>query len=290
MTGSAHLRELGELLRHRRSQLTPAQVGLPAREHTQRRVPGLRREEVAELAAISTDYYVRLEQGRLAPSKPVLESLVRTLRLNGDQRTYAEGLVEQAARSGHRKTPRRAARPKVHAHLTRLLGQLTDTPAIVFGPRLDILAWNPLAAELLCDFSVVPEPERNYVRMIFTDPVMREIYPEWEDVARTCVEVLRMEAGTNPADPALTALVGELAVADQQFRVWWAEHRVAHQDFGSKRITHSVVGDLTLDWDTFRYVGAPEQQLVLWSAEPGTSDAARLAELAHDTAQRPGPS
>ncbi|MFE7057621.1 helix-turn-helix domain-containing protein [Streptomyces californicus] len=288
MTGSAHLRELGEFLKHRRGELTPAQVGLPERAHTQRRVQGLRREEVAELAAISTDYYVRIEQGRLAPSPPVLDSLARELRLDADQRTYAEGLVAQAARAGHRKAaPRRSARPTAHPHLIRLLGQLTATPAIVFGPRLDILAWNPLAAELLCDFAAVPEPERNYVRMVFTDPVMRDIYPDWEDVARTCVEVLRMEAGTNPTDPALTALVGELAVADQHFRAWWAEHRVAHQDFGSKRIAHSTVGELTLDWDTFRYAGAPEQQLVLWSADPGTPDAERLAALARGTAQKP---
>lgn len=112
-------------------------------------------------------------------------------------------------------------------------------------------------------------------------PGLSDIYPEWEDVARTCVGVLRMEAGTNPTDPALTALVGELAVTDQQFRVWWAEHRVAHQDFGSKRIAHPLAGERTLDWDTFRCTGAPEQQLVLWAAEPGTSDAERLADLAH---------
>ncbi|KUL52561.1 XRE family transcriptional regulator [Streptomyces sp. NRRL F-4489] len=291
MAGSPHLRELGEFLRHRRGELTPAQVGLPERGHTQRRVRGLRREEVAQLAAISTDYYVRIEQGRLAPSQPVLDALVRELRLDRDQRTYAEGLVEQAARAGHRKAaPRRAARPKVHPHLARLLGQLTETPAIVFGPRLDILAWSPLAARLLCDFAAVPEAERNYVRMVFTDPVMREIYPDWEDVARTCVEVLRMEAGTHPTDPALTALVGELSVTDQQFRVWWAEHRVAHQDFGSKRIAHPDVGDLTLDWDTFHYAGAPEQQLVLWSAEPGTPDAEALSQLARDTAPESPPS
>lgn len=286
MTGSAHLRELGEFFKHRRGELTPAQVGLPERAHTQRRVRGLRREEVAELAAISTDYYVRIEQGRLAPSPQVLDSLARELRLDGDQRTYVEGLVAQAARAGHRKAPRRSARPTAHPHLTRLLAQLTGTPALVFGPRLDVLAWNPLAAELLCDFAAVPEPERNYVRMVFTDPVMRDVYPDWEDVARTCVEVLRMEAGTNPADPALTALVGELAVADQHFRAWWAEHRVAHQDFGSKRIAHPTVGELTLDWDTFRYAGAPEQQLVLWSAAPGTPNAERLAALTRDTPQR----
>ncbi|NEC17359.1 transcriptional regulator, partial [Streptomyces parvus] len=221
---------------------------------------------------------------RLAPSRPVLDALARELRLDGDQRAYVEGLIDQAARAGNRPTaPRRRTRPTVHPHLARLLGQLTDTPALVFGPRLDILAWNPLVAALLCDFAAVPVAERNYVRMVFTDPVMREIYPDWEDVARTCVEVLRMEAGTHPADPALTALVGELSVADRHFRVWWAEHRVAHQDFGSKRISHPDVGELALDWDSFRYAGAPEQQLVLWSAEPGTPDAERLAELARGT-------
>jgi len=141
--------------------------------------------------------------------------------------------------------------------------QLDGTPALVFGPRLDILAWNDLAAALICDFGAVPERDRNYVRMVFTDPAMRRTYPDWEVVARTCVEVLRMEAGTSPTDPALAALVGELSLADGHFRSWWAEYRVAHQDFGSKRIAHPTVGELTLDWDTFRYAGAPEQQLVL---------------------------
>jgi transcriptional regulator with XRE-family HTH domain len=286
VAGSAHLRELGEFLKRRRAELTPAQVGLPEHGHTQRRVQGLRREEVAQLAAISTDYYMRIEQGRLAPSAQVLEALARELRLDGDQRSYVEGLVAQAGRPERRATSRRPSRPTVHPHLLRLLAQLTDTPAIVFGPRLDILAWNPLAAALLCDFAAVPEKERNYVRMVFTDSVMREIYPEWEDVARTCVEVLRMEAGTNPSDPALAALVGELSVADEHFRTWWAEHRVAHQDFGSKRIAHPVVGELTLDWDTFRYAGAPEQQLVLWSAESGTPAAERLGRLAAASALR----
>lgn len=279
MAAPAHLHELGDFLKHRRGELTPAQVGLPERGHTQRRVRGLRREEVAELVAISTDYYARIEQGRLAPSPSVLDSLVRELQLDDDQRTYVEGLVREAAATGHNRPPRRSGLPRVHPHLARLLSQLSTTPAIVFGPRLDILAWNDLAAELLCDFAEVPEPQRNYVRMVFTDPRMREIYREWDDVARTCVEVLRMEAGTNPTDPALTSLVGELAVADQQFRVWWAEHRVAHKDFGRKHIAHPIVGELMLDWDSFRYAGAPEQQLVLWSAEPGTEDAARLAQL-----------
>ncbi|UUW91423.1 helix-turn-helix domain-containing protein [Pimelobacter simplex] len=278
MASSPHLRELGEFLKVRRAQLTPAQVGLPEHGHTRRRVTGLRREEVAQLAAISTDYYLRIEQGRLAPSPPVLAALARELRLDADQTAYAEGLVAQAGRRA--PVRRRAPRPQVHQHLVRLMDQLDGTPAMVFGPRLDILAWNDLAAALLLDFGQVPERERNYIRMVFTDPEMKAVYPDWEDVARTCVEVLRMEAGTHPADPVLTALVGELSIADEHFRRWWAEHRVAHQDFGSKRIAHPVVGELVLDWDTFRYAGAPDQQLVLWSAEPGTPSADRLRELA----------
>jgi len=282
---SPHLHELGEFLKLRRSALTPAQVGLPELGHSVRRVPGLRREEVAQLVAISTDYYMRIEQGRLVPSPSVLAALVRELRLTADQAAYVEGLVGQAAQAGRRPVARRrTSKPRLHPHLARLMGQLHGTPALVFGPRLDILAWNRLAAALLHDFATVPEGQRNYVRMVFTDPVMREIYPDWEDVARTCVEVLRMEAGTNPTDPALSELVGELSIADADFRAWWAEHRVAHQDFGSKRITHPQVGELTLDWDTFRYAGAPDQQLVLWSAEPGSVAHERLEELARRSA------
>lgn len=281
---SSHLKQLGDFLKVRRAQLAPAQVGLPEHGHVQRRVAGLRREEVAQLVAISTDYYTRIEQGRLAPSPPVLSALTRELRLDDDQVAYVEGLVAQAAQAGQAgraaSPRRRTARPRVHPHLVRLLGQLSGTPALVFGPRLDILAWNDLASALMRDFGELPAAERNYVRMVFTDPFMRELYPDWDDVARTCVEVLRMEAGTNPTDPALAELVGELSIADAQFRRWWAEHRVAHQDFGSKRIAHPVLGDLSLDWDTFRYAGAPEQQLVLWSADPGSESAERLAQLA----------
>lgn len=278
MANSPHLKELGEFLKVRRAQLTPAGVGLPEHGHTQRRVAGLRREEVAQLVAISTDYYMRIEQGRLAPSPPVLAAIIRELRLDADQAAYVEGLVRQAMKQGP-ATRRRSAPSAMHPHLFRLLSQLDGMPAIVFGPRLDILGWNGAAAALLLDFGAVPEAERNYVRMVFTHPVMRERYPDWDDVARTCVEVLRMEAGTNPADPALSALVGELSILDSEFRRWWAQHRVAHQDFGAKRISHPLVGELTLDWDTFRYAGAPDQQLVLWSAEPETDSFRKLGEL-----------
>lgn len=272
-----YLHELGEFLKLRRGELTPADVGLPELGASQRRVKGLRREEVAQLVAISPDYYMRIEQGRLAPSSSVLDALVRVLRLDSDQTAYVEGLVSQ---SGSRPQPRRRPRPaQVHPHLQRLLGQLEDLPAMILGPRLDILAWNPLAAALYVDFGELPDRERNYVRLVFTHPVMRALYVDWEGVARRGVEFLRMEAGENPSDPVLMALVGELSIADQQFREWWAAHRVAHQDFGTKELRHEKVGELTLDWDTFRYAGAPEQQLVIWSAEPDSPSYRKLQEL-----------
>ncbi|RMI28849.1 helix-turn-helix transcriptional regulator [Nocardia stercoris] len=280
-----HLRELGEFLKTRRGELDPATVGLVVDSGRPRRVRGLRREEVADLAAISTDYYTRIEQGRLAPSEPVLAALVRVLRLDRAERDYLENLIGPGAR----RTPVRRGRQRVRPQIQRLLDQLTDTPALVLGRRLDILAWNRLAAALLTDFSAVPARQRNYVRLIFTDPAVRELYQDWEAVARTGVAILRMDAAANPADPDLAALVGELSVTDPQFRQWWADRHVAHQEFGTKVLRHPEVGELTLDWDTFTYAGDPAQQLVLWSAEPGSASHERLRILASWSAAPPHP-
>jgi transcriptional regulator with XRE-family HTH domain len=275
-----HLRELGAFLKTRRSELSPSAVGLPDLDQ-RRRVSGLRREEVAQLAAISTDYYTRIEQGRLVPSEQVLAALVRALQLDSDQSEYLDNLADHAT---HRSTPRPAAQSRtggsrVRPQVRRLLDQLTDTPAIVLGPRTDILAWNPLATKVYADFDAMAPHELNYVRLIFTDPRMRELFADWTAVARSCVAILRREAAINPADPALSALVGELTIADRQFGQWWAARNVARQDFGVKVLNHPVVGELTLDWEIFRYSGAPEQQLVLNSAEDGSSTQERLARL-----------
>lgn len=276
-----HLRELGEFLKARRGQLDPGALGLSSGDLRPRRVPGLRREEVAELAAISTDYYTRIEQGRLAPSEPVLDTLVRVLQLDREQRDYVRSLAERA----DSRPPAPRARQSVRPQLGRLLDQLTETPALIFGRHLDILAWNQLAAALIADFGAIPPKQRNYVRMIFMDPAMRELYTDWEAVARTCVAILRMDAAANPTDPRLSALVGELSVADEQFRQWWAARHVAHQEFGTKQMRHSEVGDLTLEWDTFRYSGDPDQQLVLWSTEPGSASQDKLRILASWSAE-----
>ncbi|MFD5179864.1 helix-turn-helix transcriptional regulator [Nocardia sp. NPDC058379] len=269
-----HLRELGAFLKARRGELTPADVGLTAHSNTPRRVSGLRREEVADLVAISHDYYTRIEQGRLAPSEPVLDALARVLRFDDTQRDYVENL---AKRSG-RRAVRRGQKP-VRPQLQRLLDQLGETPALIFGRNLDILAWNPLAAALLTDFSAMAPRQRNYVRMVFTDPAMRTLYADWEAVARTCVAILRMDAATNPTDPQLSTLVGELSIADAQFRQWWAARHVTRQEFGTKTLIHPEVGELTLNWDTFRDTGDTDQQLVLWSADPGTSSHDKLRIL-----------
>ncbi|MEV0585371.1 helix-turn-helix domain-containing protein [Nonomuraea sp. NPDC050310] len=280
-TTSTALQELGRFLRRRRGELQPHDVGLAPRRGERRRVSGLRREEVAQLAAISADYYTRIEQGRLPPSASVFAALVRVLRLDEEQSDYLRRLLARTASPppAPARDRRRGRGQSVRPQLTRLLGQLDRVPALVFGRHLDILAWNDLAAALLIDFAHIAERDRNYVRLVFTDPTMRARYPEWEQVARTCVAVLRMNAADNPADPALSRLVGDLSIASADFRRWWAERRVAHQNFGTKLVRHPVVGDMVLDWDSFQQVGNPDQQLIIWSAEPGTEAEGRLADL-----------
>ncbi|MFG2628599.1 helix-turn-helix domain-containing protein [Streptomyces sp. NPDC048473] len=283
MTGNAHLNELGEFLKARRAELSPRTVGLPETGGP-RRVEGLRREEVAQLAAISTDYYTRLEQGRMPASGPVLTTLAQVLHLDDDQRDY---LFELAGKDHAR--PRRRTLQTVQPQLQRLLDDLTATPAVVMGRRMDILAWNSLAAALMTDFAHVPEKKRNYTRILFTDPAMRTLYDDWENVARTAVSQLRMEAAKYPDDSRLTALVGELSVQDADFRQWWAAHNVAARTVGTKVLHHPVAGELTLDWDTLTASTDPDQQLIVWTAEPGTPTYDGLRILASWAAGREEP-
>ncbi|WP_436789993.1 helix-turn-helix domain-containing protein [Yinghuangia sp. YIM S10712] len=274
MTGKASLNELGEFLKKRRSGLSPRMVGLPENSRT-RRVPGLRREEVAQLANISTDYYMRLEQGRMQASAPLLEDLARVLRLDEDERAY---LFQLAGKTTAR--PRRRGRQKVQPQLQRLLDDLTSTPALVQGRRGDILAWNSLAAALVTDFSRLPEKHRNYPRIQFTDPAMRTLYADWEASAQISVAQLRMEAAKCPDDPRLIELVGELSMRDAQFAQWWGDHRVAARTVGTKTLNHPVVGELVLDWDTLTASTDPDQQLTVWTAAPDSPTHERLRILA----------
>ncbi|MGW4049544.1 helix-turn-helix domain-containing protein [Streptomyces sp. NPDC004779] len=273
MGKDANYSELGQFLRARRADLTPADVGLPT-DGAHRRVPGLRREEVAQLASISVQYYTRVEQGRIQASVPVLITLAEVLHLDNDQRTY---LLELAGR----ETPRRR-RPKaqeVRPQTRRLLDALS-APAIILGRRMDILAWNPLAAALLTDFSQLTDKQRNYARLVFSDSELRRRYMDWEKVAPDCVAFLRMEAARHPDDPQLSELVGELAIKDPHFRQWWAAHNVAAQTTGVKRLHHPLVGELTLDWETLACATDPDHQLVVWTAAPHTTSHESLDFLA----------
>jgi transcriptional regulator with XRE-family HTH domain len=269
------LDELGAFLKARRAQLGPRDVGLPGTGEP-RRVPGLRREEVARLAAISTDYYTRLEQGRLQASAAVLDALATALRLDGMQREYLLTLAGKAALppAGGR------ARQRVQPELRHLLDDLTLTAGFVIGRNTDLLAWNAMAAALVMDFGRVPEEERNYVRLVFTEPAIRELYRDWEHMARLALAHLRMDSRRNPHDPRLRALVDELSALDPEFRLWWTSHDVAVRAGGTRLLRHPVAGDLTLQRSTFTCAEDPEQQLVVWTAEPGSRTHSALRDLA----------
>ena len=273
MSGDTRMSELGTFLKARRSELSPRQAGA-AETPGPRRVPGLRREEVAALANISTDYYTRVEQGRIRVSAPVLTILADVLQLDEDQRSY---LVSLSGKQEVR-TPRRA-RQKVLPQLRRLLDDLETIPAIVMGRRMDVLGWNALAAAMMIDFAEVPESRRNYVRLLFTDARVRSLYQDWETVARTAVAQLRMEAAKYPDDARLASLVGELSVGDPQFASWWAARTVASLTTGTKTLVHPDVGELVLDWDTLVKADDPEQQLVIWTAAEDSATHRALQQL-----------
>jgi hypothetical protein len=173
--------------------------------------------------------------------------------------------------------------------MRRLLDQLTETPAVVLGKRMDVLSWNRAAAVLYTDFAAIPASRRNYVRLLFTDPVVRTMHLDWQHDARDAVAALRMLAAADPDDPELAQLVGELSVQDPDFRTWWAEHRVKSANYGTKRYRHPLVGDLTLDCDVWSSPDGSGQRLMVVTAEPGTVSHDALRILASWTADGRGP-
>ncbi|MCO5968953.1 helix-turn-helix transcriptional regulator [Actinoallomurus soli] len=271
--------ELGEFLRTRRGRVTPEDAGLTP-VPTVRRVPGLRREEVAQLAGVSVDYYVRLERGRdVNVSEAVLDAIARALRLTDDERFHLYALA-RPVRGRHRPQPPQRVRPSIH----RILETMGDHPALVVGHRTDVLAANRMARALLTDFDALPYRERNMARFIFLDDAARSLYADWETVARSSVAALHLYAGRHPHDPRLAELVGELSVRDQDFRRWWAGHDVARRTHGSKRFHHPVVGDLTLNYDVLAATDDPDQLLGVYTAEPGSPSEESLRLLSAWTA------
>jgi transcriptional regulator with XRE-family HTH domain len=269
--------DLREFLRSRRARVAPEDVGLDPGPGP-RRVPGLRREELARLAGVSVDYYTRLEQGRdINVSTDVLQAIAEALRLAEDERNHLFDLARPTrARRRSAASPSQRVRPGMLVLLESL-----SIPAFVVGRRSDVLASNRLARSLICDFEALPLAERNHARWVFLDPVARERYLDWRVVARETVASLRMDAGRHPDDPQLAALIGELTMRSPDFAEWWADHDVKVLSHGTKRYHHPIVGDLTISYEALPVPDAVDQTLFIYTAEPGSTSEQALQLLAN---------
>ncbi|MGW5151076.1 helix-turn-helix domain-containing protein [Rhodococcus koreensis] len=268
--------ELSQFLSSRRARLTPDDVGLP-QYGRHRRVPGLRREELAQLAGVSVAYYTRLEQGKgRNVSSEVLDAIARALQLTDAEHAHLMHLAKPAP---PKKKPA-AKTPGVRPALRHLLDTLDGVPAYVTGRRAEILAWSPTAAAVFGDWSLLPVQERNWARLVFLKPAYRDLFVDWEAKAADVVAYLRMDAGRQTDDPKLAALVGDLSVRSEDFRRLWAAHDVKEKSHGAKHLRHPLVGELTLLFETFKLAADPEQSLVLYHAEPGSSSAEAMQLLA----------
>ncbi|MFD8003737.1 helix-turn-helix transcriptional regulator [Streptomyces mirabilis] len=267
--------ELGEFLRTRRTRLRPQDVGLEP--GPRRRVAGLRREELALLAGVSSDYYQRMEQGRdVRPSEQVLDALARALNFTAEETRHLHSLAA-AARTPARR-PRHHAPEEVPPTTLRLLRTMTS-PSVVVGRFLDVLAWNPLAGALLGEFVQRPRSERNLLSLLL-HPEADRTCPERAATVAELVAMLRTQVAAEPGHPRAVELVGELAVRSDEFAGLWARHDVAETTRGRMRVRHPLVGELNLDWDAYPMPDATGPVLIAFTAEEGGPDAERLQLLA----------
>jgi transcriptional regulator with XRE-family HTH domain len=271
--------EVREFLATRRAKITPDQAGVPLYGQ-RRRVPGLRREEVAQLAGLSTDYYTRLEKGNLrGASDSVLEAIARALQLGDAERAHLFDLAHAAR--GTAREPRHRAQPQqIRPSLQHLLDAMTTAVAFVRNGRLDILAINPLGRAFYTPVLDTPARPANLARYCFLDPSAEAFYPDWEQAADTTAAILRTEAGRDPYNRALTDLVGELATRSDAFRTRWAGHDVRLHHTGAKRFRHPEVGDLTVGFNAMELPADQGLTLSVYTAEPGSESAEKLGLLA----------
>jgi transcriptional regulator with XRE-family HTH domain len=270
--------EIREFLTSRRARITPEQAGL-AWYGDNRRIPGLRREEVALLAGVSVDYYTRLERGNLAGvSETVLDALTRALRLDEAERAHLYDLARSSQPSAQQR--RRSTKQNVRPSVQWMLDSITGSAAIAENGRLDALATNQLGRAFyshLFDGSGRPV---NFARFVFLDPRAKEFFADWERAAKDVAALLRLEAGRNPFDRDLSDLVGELATRSEEFRGHWATHNVRLHTMGEKRFNHPVVGELELSYNRIDVAADPGLMIVTYTAEPGSRSAEALRLLA----------
>ncbi len=262
--------DIREFLVSRRARLTPEQAGLPA-YGANRRVKGLRREEVAMLAGISAEYYVRLERGNVrGVSEDVLDGIARALQLDEAERTHLFDLARAANTTMSRRGSRQPAQERVRPVVQRILDSAVGTPAFVRNDRLDVLAANKLGEAFYSPLYDDPVRPVNSARFVFLSPKARNFFGDWDTIANDAVGILRAEAGHDPYDKRLSDLIGELSTRSEEFRVRWAAHNVKLHRTGVKRFHHPVVGDLTLDFESLDLPGDPGQKLLVYSAEAGS--------------------
>jgi transcriptional regulator with XRE-family HTH domain len=272
-------REIREFLSSRRAKITPDQAGLTS--YGPRRVPGLRREEVAVLAGVSVPYYTRIERGDMnGVSDSVLEALSRALQLDEAERAHLFDLA-RALRPTSSPRRRRARRQRVRPSIQHVLDALTGAAAFIHNGRLDNLGANQLGYALYSDmFSrTAGAGPVNSARYVFLEPSARHFYVDWERAASDVVAVLRSAAGRDPYDRDLSNLVGELSTQSAEFRTRWAAHNVRFHDTGTKDLHHPVVGDLSLTYNRMELSADPDLAITIWTAEPGSKSAEALSLL-----------
>ncbi|MCO1597499.1 helix-turn-helix transcriptional regulator [Micromonospora sp. RHAY321] len=277
--------DLGDFLRRCRAGMPPEVAGIPGYTgQAGRRVRGLRREEVAQLAGVSVDYYTRLEQGRhTSPSEAVLDALGRVFRLDAAARAHLADLARPVRRRSE-QPPVQRVRPAVH----QMIASMVDQPAFIVGRRTDVLASNTLARALLTDWTRLPPPHRNYTRWVFLDPAAREAFLDWPTVAAEVVGTLRLYAGRYPDDGLLNELVGELTIKSREFRTWWNGHRVHERTHGTKHMVHPSVGPITIQYEALALPGDEDQTLFVYTTAPGSPSHDNLRLLALWATQQDG--
>ncbi|MGI5502268.1 helix-turn-helix transcriptional regulator [Lentzea sp. CA-135723] len=272
-----HRAEVREFLRSRRARITPEQAGLPAFGGN-RRVKGLRREEVALLAGVSIDYYVRMERGNLSgASESVLDGVARALQLDEAEREHLFTLAKSAEPGERRqRTPATAVRPVVQ----QVLDAISDAPAWVRNGRHDIVAMNRLGRALYAPVLADPRRPANTTRFVYLDSAARDFFVDWDRIANDAAAMLRLEAGRNPYDRKLIELVGELSTRSEVFRRRWASHDVQYHRSGQKRLRHPVVGQLDLNFESMELPSESGLTLNVYTAAAGTPTADGLRMLA----------